>query len=194
MSQRNAVLGFIKPTRSTLNLCRTAIHEQLHAIHKAGIARGQEQSYRRNLLRTPDFAARDLRLKEFLSIWPQWIQNRRIDRSRAQNIHPYLSVLEVHQPSSCKRSHRGFTCGIDSKSRESLDARNRSVQEDRTAIGKERQCFLHRKQGATHIQIKGRVEMLLGDVADLGEFAPSRASEQNVNFSFLLLDRFVQPV
>src|SRR5258708_23359947 len=83
---------YFRPS-SALDLRRTAIHEQLHAIHKARIARSQEQRYRRNLLRSPDFAARNQRLELLLCFCPQRIQNRRSDRSPAQDIHPYLSFL-----------------------------------------------------------------------------------------------------
>ena len=57
------LLQFPKP----LDLRNAAIHEQLDAIHETGIARSQEQRHGRNLLRPPDFTARNQRLRSTFS-------------------------------------------------------------------------------------------------------------------------------
>src|SRR5580704_13905656 len=90
-----SVLKFNSLNLVRLDLRDAAIYKQLNAVYKTGIARSQEESHCCNLFRPPNLAARNLRLEELLCVRPQGVQDRRIDRSRAQYIHPYFPFFQL---------------------------------------------------------------------------------------------------
>jgi hypothetical protein len=51
-----------------------------------------------------------------------------------------------------------------------------------------------RKQGAAHIQAEGRIEVLLGNLAQLDGFAPASAREQGVDLALFPLDCIEQAI
>ena len=88
--------------KASSDLGDPAIHEQLDAVHEIGVVRSEEERCRRNLLRAPNFPARDQRREVLLCVRSQRIPYRRINRSRAKYIHPYFAFLQVDQPRPSK--------------------------------------------------------------------------------------------
>jgi hypothetical protein len=58
----------------------------------------------------------------------------------------------------------------------------------------QRQRFLNRKQRSARVQAEGRVEVLLGNLAQWDCFAPASAGKEDVNLALLPPDRIEQAV
>src|SRR6202007_762810 len=67
-------------------------------------------------------------------------------------------------------------------------------REDRSPIREQPQRLLNRKQRAARIQAEGRIEMLLGNLAQWDGFARAGARVQDVDPALFPLDRVKQTV
>ena len=91
----NLILGLQKFKVLQLDLSGTTVDEQFDAIDEAGIAGGEEKSDRRDLLRASHLAARDLGFEEFLGVFSEGIEDRRVDRAGTEDVHADSALLKL---------------------------------------------------------------------------------------------------
>src|SRR5271155_687149 len=151
-----------------LDLGGTAVHEEFDAVDETGIAGGEEEGNGRDLLRASDLAAWDLGLEELLRVGSEGIEDRRVDGAGTEDVHSDSALLELQEPRTGERANRGLTGAVDAKRRKTLDAGNGTVEKDRAVVVEERERLLHGEERAAHVEIEGVVEVLLGDLFELG--------------------------
>src|ERR1700728_2411383 len=105
-----------------------------------------------------------------------------------------MSALQFVDPRACEGAQRQLARGIHPETRETLRRSIGPGHDDRRAIAEQRQCLLNREQRAAHIQIEGRIEVLLGDLTQRQWLALAGTREQDVDLALLALHRLEQTV
>src|SRR5258707_5103318 len=80
------------------------------------------------------------------------------------------------------------------RNQENPSPKNCSGHDDRSTIVEQRQRLLDRKQRSARIQAEGRIEVLLGNLAQWYGLALASAREQDVDLALFSLDRIEQTV
>src|SRR5258707_2517264 len=80
------------------------------------------------------------------------------------------------------------------RNQENPSPKNCSGHDDRSTIFEQRQRLLDRKQRSARIQAEGRIEVLLGNLAQWYGLALASAREQDVDLALFPLDRIEQAV
>src|SRR5580658_5980768 len=97
-----------------LDLNGTAVHEKLHASHKAGVVRSQEDSRFCNLVRLSKTAQGHGRGEVIVETLPLFFclsktaESRSVDWAGAHDIHTDLTILQVRRPSAGEGTHCRF--------------------------------------------------------------------------------------
>ena len=99
------------------------------------------------------------------------IDNRCIGRPRTNNVGTNVTILEIQGPGSDKRTESGLRRALDTEGRRTLDACNRAVEDDRSAIFQQRQGFLHCEQRSLDVDAEELVKMFLSDFAEGSKFS-----------------------
>src|ERR1700733_11716159 len=105
-----------------------------------------------------------------------------------------MSVLQFVDPRAREGAQRQLARGIHAETRETLRRSIGTGHDDRRAIAEQRQRLLNRKQRAAHIQIEGRIEVLLRNLTQWQCLALAGTREQDVDLPLLALDRIEQAV
>jgi len=82
-----------------------------------------------------------------------------------------VTILEIQGPGSDKRTESGLRRALDTEGRRTLDACNRAVEDDRSAIFQQRQGFLHCEQRSLDVDAEELVKMFLSDFAEGSKFS-----------------------
>jgi hypothetical protein len=114
--------------------------------------------------------------------------------SMVPGLRTFTRIPRSLSSSSQVRADSGFACAVDAEFGDSLDAGDRSVEEDGAVVVEQRQGLLDGEEGAANVKIESLVEVLLSDVFELEEFAAAGAGEEDVDLAFLALDGFVEAV
>lgn len=123
----------------------------------------------------------DLRLKELLRVRAEGVQGRRVDGAGADDVHADAAILQLQQPGARERADRRLAGTVYAKGREALDAGDGAVQDNGAVVVEERQRLLDGEEGTAYVEVEGLVEVLLGDLPDLGELALPGAGEEDVD-------------
>src|SRR5580658_5999566 len=183
-----------------LDLNGTAVHEELHASHKAGVVGSQEDSRFRDLVRLSETAqrhGRDEVIMETLLLFFRFsktAESGSIDWAGTHNIHTDLPILQICRPSAGEGTHCRFGCRVDAECRSTLDGNLRRVQHDCATAGNQWQGLLDRKKNALYVRVKGLIVVFLSNRSKGGEGATARVDEQHIEAPFVLLDLFVQTI
>src|SRR5580704_10677605 len=105
-----------------------------------------------------------------------------------------MSVFQFVDPRAREGAQRQLARGIHAETRETLRRSIGPGHDDRSTIAEQRQRLLNRKQRAAHIQVEGRIEVLLGNLAQWQWLFLASAREQHVDLALLALDRIEQAV
>src|SRR5258708_30621940 len=88
-----------------LNLGGTTVDEELDAVDEAGIARGEEESDRRNLLRASHLAAGYLGFEELLRGGSGGVEDWGLDGAGTEGGHADSALLGLLEPGTRARSN-----------------------------------------------------------------------------------------
>src|SRR5215475_7917714 len=119
-------------------------------------------------------------------------EDRSLNRTGTQRIHPNFALLEIRGPCSSKRTHSCLRGIVYTEATESFAPCYRRVQYDRAAIIKQRQRFLHREKQSLHINAKQLVKMFLADRTERSKAAYARICKQDIDVSTRFLDGSVK--
>src|SRR5258708_19650106 len=114
-----------------LNLGGTTVDKELDAVDEAGIAGGEEESDRRDLLRASHLAAGYLGFEELLRVGSEGIEDRGVDGAGTEDVHADSALLELQEPGTSERANRSLTGTVDAERRKTLDASNGTLEKDK---------------------------------------------------------------
>src|ERR1700730_17335375 len=117
-----------------LDLRSAAVNEQFYTRDETGVIRRQKQRHLSNFLRFPHASHRDCGNNPRNHVCRLPVRQRRIDRTRTENVCPDATVLQIRSPGSHERTDGSFTCGIDAEGGSTLNTRDRAVENDRATI------------------------------------------------------------
>src|SRR5262249_39102904 len=112
-------------------------------------------------------------------------EDRSLNRTGTDGIHPNFALFEIRGPCSSKGTHSCLRGIVYTEATESFAPCNRRVQYDRAPILKQRQRFLHREKQSLHIDAKQLVKMFFADRAEGSQAAYTRICKQDVDVSTL---------
>src|SRR5258708_2751091 len=135
-----------------LNLGGTTVDEELDAVDEAGIAGGEEESDRRDLLRASHLAAGYLGFEELLRVGSEGIEDRGVDRAGTEDVHADSTLLEFQEPGTGKRANRSLTGMVAAQRQKSIDARNGTVEKDRAVVVEGRERLLRSEECAADVE------------------------------------------
>jgi hypothetical protein len=116
----NPIHGLQQDNVLRLNLGGTTVDEELDAVDEAGIARGEEESDRRDLLRASHLAAGYLGFEELLRVGSEGIEDWGVDGAGTEDVHADSALLEFQEPGTGERANRSLTGTVDAERRKTL--------------------------------------------------------------------------
>src|SRR6202140_386002 len=164
-----------------LDLGSAAVNEQFDTRDETGVIRRQKQRRLGNFLGFPHASHRDGGHNPCNHVCRLPTHQRRIDRTRTNNVRADTTVLQICSPGSHQRADCSLTRGVDAEGGSALNTRDGAVENDRATILQERQCLLHRKQRSPYIDVEQLVEMLFGDGPEGNKFANAGVGENNID-------------
>src|SRR3984893_3997711 len=185
---------------STSNRGQAAIDWEVHACDEACFVRGEEQGGRRDLLRAAEPPERDGRgelgagLVGSLFGRRLLLEDRRVDRARADRIDPDATILQLRRP----RADEGADCRLGStvggEAGDPLALGDRVDYDDRPAVIQKRQGLLHREGQTPRVDRKELVEAFLCRLGERLRIADARPGEEDIDLALLAGDLGVEPI
>src|SRR5216684_1536759 len=177
-----------------LDLGSAAVNKQFDTRDETGVIRSQKQRHLSNFLGFPHASHRDGGHDPRNHVWRLPTRQRRIDRTRTNNVRADTTVLQICSPGSHERADCSLTRGVDAEGGSTLNTRDGAVENDRATIPQERQCLLHRKQRSPYIDVEQLVEMLFGDGPEGNKFANAGVGKNNIDSPLHLRDGLVETI
>src|SRR5580700_10644168 len=122
----------LPPFRSDLG--SAAVNEQFYTRDETGVIRRQKQRHLSNFLGFPHASHRDGGRNPRKHVCRLPIRQRRIDRTRTNNVRADTTVLQICSPGSDERADCSLTRGVDAEGGSTLNTRDRAVENDRATI------------------------------------------------------------
>src|SRR6267143_1824088 len=121
-----------------LDLGSAAVNEQFDTRDEAGVIRSQKQRHLSNFLGFPHASHRDGGHNPRNHVCRLPTRQRRIDRTRTNNVRADATVLQICCPGSHERADCGLTRGVDAEGSSTLNTRDGAVENDRATIIQQR--------------------------------------------------------
>jgi hypothetical protein len=155
MSKCSSLVCIVVPS----DLCLTSVDEQFNTCDITAVIGCKKGDGFCDLIRithpTHRYGAQESRLHllSLLSILERATEARCVGRTRTDGVDTDFAVFEVDRPRTRERPYRGLGCPVNTQSLVSFGPVDRSSENDRTTVLKERKCFLYREQKPFHIDI-----------------------------------------
>src|SRR2546422_70600 len=186
--------------QSYLHLCEAAIHKQFRSRDVAAVVGCEKHHRLRDLIRRAEPAERnsggnDLRaLPARFRGSEQVTQPGRVDRAGAHGVNADAAILQVRRPGARERADGGFAGAVHAVGRKPLAGDNGRIQDDRSAIGQQRERLLHGEQDAFHVDVEDRVEELFSDLAEGSILRYAGVGKHDIELAVLPLDLCEQAI
>src|SRR6266850_5074385 len=134
-------------------LSSAAIGEQLDTGDETGIIGCQEERGPCNFVRLSHATHRNSGHDPRDRIRGLPARQGRLDGARTQDVCTDTALLQVGRPGTRKRAQGRFGRAVDAETGSTLHARDRTDQNDGTALNQERQGLLHGEKGSLDVQV-----------------------------------------
>ena len=118
----------------------------------------------------------------------RFFQTGRLNRPWADHVDANLPFLEIGGERARERSQRSLGGAIDAVVSQPLRTNHRRTQDNRRAVAKERQRFLHAEQRPLDVYVEVAIEFLLSDLAQALIGGDPGVGKQDVQVLLLLFD------
>src|SRR5580704_9457791 len=176
------------------DLSSAAVNEQFDTRDETRVIRSEKQRHLSNFLGLSHASHRDGGRNPRKHVCRLPIRQRRIDRTRTNNVRADTAVLQICSPGSDERSDCSLTRGVDAEGGSTLNTCDGAVENDRATVLQERQCLLHRKQRSPYIDVEQLVEVLFGDCPEGNKFAHPGVGENNIESPLHVCDGLVETI
>src|SRR4030095_3566643 len=188
-SDRHGVVSLL-----VLDLCDSAIDEQLDSRDVAAVVGGEERHSLCDLVRSTEATEWHSGGDHLRAALPclgggeQLVESRRINGTGTHRIHPNAAILQLGRPRPSERADGSLRGAVHAVVRKSLASDDRRVEDDRRAVGHQGKRLLHGEQQSLYVDVEDRVVELFADLADGRIPRDARIREQDVEPALFTLD------
>jgi hypothetical protein len=170
-----------------LYLCEATVDEQIDTCDEAALLGCEKQYGGRDFLGATDASQRcrgsepGAQFVGFGGSGNLTIDDRCVDRARADRIDTNTAVLELDGPRPRERAYRRFCRAVSTMGWQAFDPGDRAGQDNAASIRHQWQRLLHGEDESAHIDVECRVVVFRRDLIERTVFDRTRISEENVD-------------